>query len=114
MMSTSPKVNSSDPETRESLTRADLPSPDTSRWVARRKAEVVSAVQAGLLPLEEALRLYRLTIEEFASWQRALLRYGTGGLKASRLHAAEARERLGRDRKGWNRAGSAERRRAHG
>ena len=98
----------------ESLTLADLPSPDTNRWVARRKAEVVSAVQAGLLPLEEALRLYRLTIEEFASWQRALLRYGTSGLKASRLHASEARDRIGRASKGWVRRGTATRRRAHG
>jgi hypothetical protein len=114
MMSSSTEIRLSDPATPESLTLADLPSPNTNRWVARRKAEVVAAVQAGLLPLEEALRLYRLTIEEFASWQRALLRYGTGGLKASRLHAAEARERLGRARKGWSRRGSAARRRAHG
>ena len=111
------KVNESkaqDAGAPESLTLADLPSPDTNRWVARRKAEVVSAVQAGLLPLEEALRLYRLTIEEFASWQRALMRYGTGGLKASRLHAAEARERLGRASKGWVRRGAATRGRVHG
>ena len=92
---------------------SDLPSPDTRRWVARRKAQVVAAVQAGRLPLEEALGLYRLTIEEFASWQRALLRHGLGGLKASRLHVAEARERLGRARNGWGRRGGA-RTRAHG
>jgi hypothetical protein len=84
-----------------SLTLGDLPPPDTRRWVARRKAQVVSAVQVGLLPLEEALRLYRLTIEEFASWQRALLRYGTTGLKASQLHVSEAGERLGRARRAW-------------
>jgi hypothetical protein len=83
------------------LTLDDLPSPNTRRWVARRKAQVVSAVQVGLLPLEEALRLYRLTLEEFASWQRALLRYGTTGLKASRLHVSEARERLGGARRAW-------------
>ena len=76
----------------------DLPPAETQRWVARRKAQVVRAVEAGLIPLEEALRLYRLTIEGFASWQRALLRYGTTGLKASRLHVSEADERLGRIR----------------
>ncbi|MDB5670751.1 MAG: hypothetical protein JWO25_1710 [Alphaproteobacteria bacterium] len=96
------------------LTLADLPSPETRRWVARRKAEVVAAVQAGLLPLEEALRLYRLTIEEFASWQRALLRHGLGGLKASRLHVSEADERLGRGRKNWARRASARRGSARG
>jgi hypothetical protein len=77
---------------------ATLPSPDTRRWVARRKAEVVSAVEAGLLPLEDALCRYRLTIEEFATWQRGLLRHGLGGLKAARLHHDEALERLGHGR----------------
>ena len=75
---------------------------------------VLAAVQAGLLPMEEALRLYRLTLEEFASWQRALLRYGTVGLKASRLHVSEARERLGRTRRGWSRRGATRRSNAHG
>lgn len=96
------------------LTLEDLPPPETQRWVARRKAQVVAAVQAGLLPMEEALRLYRLTLEEFASWQRALLRYGTVGLKASRLHVSEARERLGRTRRGWSRRGATRRSNAHG
>ena len=36
------------------LTIADLPPPDTRRWVIRRKAEVVAAVRGGLLSLEEA------------------------------------------------------------
>ena len=96
------------------LRLADLPPPETKRWVARRKAQVVDAVQAGLLPLEEALRLYRLTIEEFASWQRALLRYGMTGLKASRLHVSEAGERLGRARRTWTRSSATRGRRAHG
>src|SRR5690242_14757854 len=73
---------------------ATLPSPETRRWVARRKAEVVNAVEAGLLTLDEALSRYRLTIEEFATWQRGLLRHGLGGLKAARLHHDEMRERV--------------------
>jgi len=32
---------------------ADLPSPETKRWVIRRKAEVVAAVRGGLLSLEQ-------------------------------------------------------------
>jgi hypothetical protein len=96
-------------------TLENLPSPDTRRWVARRKAEVVAAVQAGLLPLEEALRLYRLTIEEFASWQRAMLRHGLTGLKASRLHISEANARIGKARRGgWGRRGNARGRGGHG
>ena len=67
------------------LTLEDLPPPETQRWVARRKAQVVAAVQAGLLPMEEALRLYRLTLEEFASWQRAVDRSGMQGLRVTRI-----------------------------
>ena len=45
---------------------ADLPPPETRRWVARRKAQVVAAVRAGVLSLEEACRRYTLSAEEFA------------------------------------------------
>jgi len=37
------------------LTMETLPPPDTRRWVARRKAEVVTAVRAGLMTLKEAI-----------------------------------------------------------
>lgn len=40
----------------EPLTLADLPSPDTRRWVVRRKAEVVAAVNGGLLTLAKRWR----------------------------------------------------------
>src|SRR6185436_11587457 len=54
------------------LTLADLPSRKTTRWVKRRKTEVVLAVKGGLLSLDEACRRYDLTVEEFASWARAI------------------------------------------
>ena len=54
------------------LTKEDLPPPDTKRWVIRKKAEVVFAVRGGLLSLDEAIKRYRLTVEEFAAWQRAV------------------------------------------
>ncbi|WP_027443206.1 DUF1153 domain-containing protein [Erythrobacter cryptus] len=69
----------------EPLTLADLPPPDTKRWVVRRKAEVVAAVNGGLLSLDEALARYRLTLEEFASWQRAVDRSGMHGLRVTKL-----------------------------
>ena len=69
----------------ERLTRRDLPSPKTSRWVARRKAEVVAAVNGGMLTIEEACDRYGLTLEEFASWQRAVERDGLPGLRATRV-----------------------------
>ena len=69
----------------ESLTVADLPPPNTRRWVVRRKAEVVAAVNGGLLTLDEVLERYNLTLEEFASWQRAVDRSGMQGLRVTRI-----------------------------
>ncbi len=54
------------------ITKADLPAPNTKRWVARRKAEVVIAVNRGLLTFEEAQQRYSLSIEEFQEWENAL------------------------------------------
>ena len=67
------------------LTLADLPPPDTGRWVIRRKAEVVSAVRGGLLSLDDALERYRLTAEEFSAWQQAIERYGLLGLRSTHV-----------------------------
>jgi hypothetical protein len=69
----------------EPLTLADLPPPETKRWVVRRKAEVVAAVTGGLLTIDEVLARYSLTLEEFASWQRAVDRSGMKGLRVTRL-----------------------------
>ena len=63
----------------------NLPAPDTKRWVIRRKAEVVSAVRAGLISLEEACERYTLTNEEFLSWQRLIENHGMRGLRATRI-----------------------------
>ena len=67
------------------LTLADLPPPNTKRWVIRRKAEVVAAVRGGLLTLEEACARYTLTLEEFLSWQKAIDQFGMPGLRATRV-----------------------------
>lgn len=67
------------------LTIADLPAPDTKRWVVSRKAKVVAAVRGGLLSLEEACRTYVLTVEEFLSWQQAYDQHGTAGLRTTRI-----------------------------
>jgi hypothetical protein len=67
------------------LTLADLPPPNTKRWVIRRKAEVVSAVRGGLLTLEEACARYTLTMEEFLGWQKAIDQFGMPGLRATRV-----------------------------
>ncbi len=63
----------------------DLPPPETRRWVARRKLQVVTAVRAGVLTLEEACRRYGLSAEEFAAWEQAIDRHGPGALRVTRL-----------------------------
>ncbi len=67
------------------LTLADLPPPNTQRWVIRRKAEVVVAVRGGLLSLEDACARYRLTADEFLGWQKAIDRWGMPGLRTTRI-----------------------------
>ena len=68
----------------------NLPPAHATRWDARSKAKVVAAVQAGILTIEEACTRYWLSLEEFASWQRALSAEGVEGLKAGHLAAANA------------------------
>ncbi len=67
------------------LTRSDLPTKDTRRWVARRKATVVLAVNAGLVSLDEVCGMYDLSKEEFTSWESALLKHGRSGLRITHL-----------------------------
>ncbi len=67
------------------LTRADLPPANTTRWVIRRKAQVVAAVHGGLITLDEACTRYALTKEEFSSWEAAIKRHGLPGLRTTRL-----------------------------
>lgn len=67
------------------MTRADLPSPDTRRWVARRKAAVVRAVQYGLISQDEAESRYALSAEEFEEWRRAVENHGEVALKVTCL-----------------------------
>ena len=65
------------------MTRADLPPPDTRRWVASRKAAVVEAVEAGLISRGTALETYSLSEEEFASWEAAVATHGVAALRAT-------------------------------
>ena len=75
----------------EPLTLKSLPPPDTSHWMIRRKAEVVAAVNGGLLSFDEACDRYRLTVEELASWQRAIERFGMRGLRVTRQQYYKSR-----------------------
>jgi hypothetical protein len=65
------------------LTLADLPPPDTVRWVPRKKARLVAAVCGGLISLNQACLRYRLTPEEFSGWKSALEDEGLMGLQVT-------------------------------
>ena len=67
------------------LTLDDLPPPETKRWVIRRKAEVVAGVRNGLISLEDACNRYKLSVDEFLSWQRLIDEHGVRGLRTTRL-----------------------------
>jgi transposase-like protein len=67
------------------MTKADLPPPGTTRWVPRRKARVVAAVEGGLITRAEAARLYSISDEEFDSWRAALSSFGMRGLRVTQL-----------------------------
>jgi hypothetical protein len=64
---------------------SDLPPLNTGRWVVRRKAVIVAAVRSGRLTIQEACGMYRLSVEEFLAWQRALDAHGVPGLRATRI-----------------------------
>ena len=54
------------------------------RWVARRKAEVVTAVHSGMLSMREACQRYKLSSDEFLEWER---HYKQGGLMGLQVGA---------------------------
>ena len=67
------------------VTLDDLPPADIKRWVMHRKAEVVAAVRNGLISRSEICQRYRMSLEEFLSWERLIDRHGVRGLRATRL-----------------------------
>ena len=67
------------------LTRADLPPPDTKRWVASRKAMVVRGVLYGLITLSDAKKKYGISDEEFNAWVSAVAEHGVDALKTTAL-----------------------------
>ena len=71
----------------------ELPSPNTKRWVIRRKAAVVDAVKAGILTVEQACERYKLSTEEFFTWQTLVEHHGVPGLRVTRLQSYRAGER---------------------
>lgn len=62
-----------------------LPPADTTRWVTRRKAQIVAAVRSGVLTIREACDRYKLSEEEFHSWVKLLDEHGLRGLRTTRV-----------------------------
>jgi hypothetical protein len=67
------------------LTRSDLPPSNTKRWVARRKATVVAAVDHGLIAAKEACDMYRLSDEELEMWRAAVRNHGAAALRVTAI-----------------------------
>ncbi len=63
----------------------DLPPENTTRWVVRRKAQVVRAIDTGLIDEDEACRRYNLTMEELQSWRSLIDQHGLRGLRATKV-----------------------------
>ena len=73
------------------LTLESLPPFTGTRWVARRKAEIVLAVSGGIITLAEACEHYSISTDEFVEWERAFTQKGTIGLHAlSRVEKSSA------------------------
>ena len=69
----------------ERMTLADLPATDTRRWVPRRKAKIVAAVEGGLISRSDACARYAISDEEFESWKAAMTRFGMRGLCVTKI-----------------------------
>jgi hypothetical protein len=54
------------------------------RWTPARKAALIQAVRGGWVPIEEVVRVYNLSINEFLAWERDVDRYGVPGLRSTR------------------------------
>lgn len=73
-----------------------LPPANTTRWVIRRKANVVNAVLSGAISIKDVCARYGLTTEEFDSWHRLIERHGQHGLRSTRLQEYRDASRRGR------------------
>jgi hypothetical protein len=80
----------------QQLSLNDLPPNNTQRWVVRRKAELVAAVRGGLISLEEVCERYKLSVEEFQSWEESLNQHGVRGLRATRLQSYRNNLKIGK------------------
>jgi hypothetical protein len=67
------------------MTAADLPAPNTKRWVIKRKAQLILAVRGGLISKQEVMQRYRFSEAEFARMERQFDQHGMAGLRVTHL-----------------------------
>ena len=53
--------------------REHLPEDDGLRWIARRKAAVVAAIDCGAISFDEARERYALSEEELSCWRESIV-----------------------------------------
>lgn len=63
----------------------ELPPIDTTRWVARRKAAILAAIEDGRLSRSEACARYSISEAELRLWERAVACAGVPGLRVTRV-----------------------------
>jgi len=76
------------------ISLGDLPPSCTTYWVSRRKAEVLAAIDGGLLDISEACARYRLSLEELAAWRRAVDHAGVPGLRVTKRQTGRRKARI--------------------
>ena len=67
------------------ISSSDLPPIATTRWVAKRKLQIVQAVSAGLISAERVCERYGLSDDELKEWCSAMAMHGAGALQATKL-----------------------------
>jgi len=77
----------------QKLTLDNLPPSKPRRWLPRLKADVVAAVNGGLLTVDEACDRYELSVQELACWTTAV---ATGGLKDLQIKRISSNRRNSR------------------
>ncbi len=70
---------------RAMMAERELPPVDTTRWVARRKAAVLAAIDTGVLTRAEACARYHISDLELQLWERAVRYAGVPGLRVTRV-----------------------------
>ncbi len=72
----------SGPRNTYSVARPPIPSRPV-RWLAQKKAEILTAVRRGTISLDQACAIYDLSIEEFMTWHIGEVLHGMAGLRAT-------------------------------